>query len=237
MIKFTKEKDFLKNRLKKLSKVKYTSEQEKEILLLDDDEDELEIYKILVKDKYLEPLNKMELLLFLIKLRENSVSDILEGMKECEKCGVINDFQIDLSVITDVSKVELKEEHIEKYPDFPIGLFESIEDILDEETIEEISVLEYNEIEEIIYYNNEKLLNLVYDFECRIPSCKHKNVVVIFPKSILSKTSLTNLYEEYFALSFYGSNTYSDINKMYPFERELFTALLTKKMESQGMPS
>jgi hypothetical protein len=221
---FNKEVDYLENRLDKIKR--YKTFHEKEALLLDDESTIMDYYNTLQPDG-IKPLNEFEALAFIIKAREISVSDILEGMYECKKCKTVNDIKVELNTLINTDL------YSEEYPDFPIGLFETMDDIMDEEVSDEISVLEFNEIEKIMLENNLKILDLSHHFTCRIQSCGHVNEIKINPLQILSKLSLTGLYGEIFNMFYYGNTSVADIENMYPFERALYAGMLKDKVEKE----
>jgi len=241
-IKFTKPINYLKERLNKIESLRYNSKTEKEVLLLDEnDKTFFEFYDTLFKDYYdnktldknFYPENELECISFLIKARENSVSDLLNGIIECDKCKIINEYQIELSEIYELEITNLlTQEEYQKYPTFPIGFFNSIMDIIDEKDLDNLILKDYNEIQSIIYRNNEKILNIITKINCRNVKCQNEISIVIDPRKILSRVSLVGLYDEYFTISFYTHNSKNDIDNMYPFEREIFLNLLKKKIES-----
>jgi len=230
---FIKEKDFLKNRLKEVPR--YKTLQEKEALLIDDEiEDAFLYYDTLCPNSKIKPLNEMEALAFILKAREISVSDLIEGMQECDYCNAMNTFAID---INDLINTNIE---VEEYPNFPIGLFKDITDILDDDVTDNLSIEEYNKIQDIIQENNIKILNLNYIYTCRIQKCNMENSIMVFPISVISKLSISGLYQEIFQLSFYGNKSYSDIENLYPFERALYISMTKDKVEKnpiQGMQS
>ena len=217
---FSVEKNFLENRLKKLNR--YTSKDEKNTFLLDENASMTEVFNILNSNPEIKPLNELESGAFLLYLRENSVDDIIETLHECE-CGVINDIQIPIEdmFFTD---------NIEETSNIPIGLFESPDDFLTEESSNNLTVKDYNELSDIIIENNKKILDITINTKCR--TCGKSIEIMIYPKNFISKTNLTNLYDEYFKLSFFMNLTKSDIDELYPFERYIYLGLLKKQLES-----
>jgi hypothetical protein len=77
--------------------------------------------------------------------------------------------------------------------------------------------------------NNKKILNLEIQRPCR--KCGAQNPVMINPVKIMSTSTLGGIYDEYFNLSFYLHQGKSDIDLLYPFERELMLKMLKKKVE------
>ncbi len=208
----------LEQRIKQL-KI-YTSKQEKEAMLHDDLTIQ-DIYNILSLNGP-KPHNDLEALIFILKLVEMSVSDIVNRMYECSKCGVINEINIELDTLIDL---ELKNIDI---PDgFPIGIYNTPEDIIN--NAGNLILKDYNLVQNVINDINENIIDFQITSKCR--SCKTENFIIMNPQELISKTSLTGIYDEYFKLTYYSHNTISDIDNIYPFERELYLSLLKKQVE------
>jgi hypothetical protein len=229
-IKFTKERNYLQNKLKKLPR--YCTSQEKEVLLIDESESTYADYlDILLPNlpENLKPINEIEEMLYLIYLRSNSVSDIISGIVECPSCKQLNDYNIE----TD-DMINLEYNYSDTFDDFednfPIGVFTCINQIINKKEQNKIIVKDYNKIQSKIQEQNEKIFNIHRNIKCR--KCSENIDIVINPKMILSKLSLVGIYEEYMLLSYYSHNSKLDIDSMYPFERELIIGLLKKKIES-----
>jgi len=231
---FNKDANFLEQRLNKISNLRYKTKHERDALLIEDEFSPLSFIDAVlpsIKNTELYPINDLESLAFLLKVRENSVSDILNIISPCQKCKGVNDINIDLSKCFILDRDELfSTEEIEKYPNFPIGLFENIYQIINKKIADNLVLYQYNEIEDIIFKNNKKILNLSYDFNCRL--CSHKNEILIPPMKILSKVELKGLYEEIASLTFFTHNGYNDIMEMFPFERDILTNLSNKNLEN-----
>jgi len=226
MIKFSKPRDYLEKKLKTIPR--YKTREEREVLLLEDNESLDTVLKILLNIK---SLNDLETLAILIKAREISVSDLLSGMIECPNCKIVNDYNIDLSEVINLDPDFLMTtEENEKYPNFPIGLFNNVDEIINNREQDNIILKDINEIIKIMKRNNQNILNLLHTKICR--SCKNEINIPINPKEILSRVSLVGLYDEYSGLTFHGKFSKIDIDDMYPFERELFINLTKKKLES-----
>ena len=199
----------------------YTTHQEKNVLLknLDKTYSASEISRMLGA----EPISEFEAFAFIFKMREISVSDILELTHSCDSCGY-QDF-IHYSI----------PEMFFQYEDdidntIPIGLYDSVDD-LNDENINNMTIDEYNGIESIIYNNNLKIFNPEISITCKKCGITHKTS--IGPLDIVSKFSISNIYEQYSDISYYSSMTKYDTDNMYPFEREIFMGLIQKKEDKK----
>jgi hypothetical protein len=225
-------KDFLKNlefivpmnhleqRLKKLKR--YTSFQEKEALLMDDDVPDIDIYNVLQPD--FPPLNDTELMYFLLYLRSESVSDLIEGIKECSNCSSVNPFTKELS-----DYFGFQDKESELHTEIPIGCFTKVEDIINTLDADNLLLMDYNYLQKIIQENNNVLVALNQSLTC--VKCGHQIELGVLPRDIISKKTLSNLYQEYFQMALHLHYSKTDIDLMYPFERELFFNLLKREVE------
>jgi hypothetical protein len=50
---------------------------------------------------------------------------------------------------------------------------------------------------------------------------------------VVTSTSLLNLYNYYNNMKFYGNYSIFEIDDMYPFEREIYTAMLMQYLEEE----
>jgi len=212
---FSVEKNFLKNRLEKIPR--YVSKFEKEALLESDEESLIKMFDIICPNS-IKPINEIEAGAFILKSREISVSDVIEGLSECS-CGAINDFSIE---IESLFNFDIK-------TDLPIGLFTEVEEIINKTDADNLSLKEYNKIQDELVENNKKILSVELESSCR--RCGNVLAVVINPVNYISKSSISGIYDEYLSLSFYSNMTKQDIDESYPFEREIFLGLLKKKLE------
>jgi len=213
-LEFIKSKNYIKERLDKIPR--YNTLREKEALLIFEDSSLIEIFNVLCPDSKVIPDNEIEAGAFILKSREESVSDLIEGFHECS-CGVINDFSVE---IESLFNFEIKS-------NIPIGLFEKVEDIINNTDV--LTVKEYNILLDEIIENNNKILSITIDTKCR--SCGKSIKSSLNPSNYISRSSIAGIYDEYFTLSFYTNLTKKDIDEMYPFEREIFIGLLKKKLE------
>jgi hypothetical protein len=223
---FTKEKDYLKNRLESISR--YKTKDEKNVLLLDDEEYDLRVHLKTLYPDGIEPINDGEASAFIYKAREISVSDVIEMVLECSMCNTINDVTVDL---TEIINTDIE---VPDYPDFPIGLFETVEDIMSPEDSDNLVLWENNKILKIIRDNNEKIIDPTMLFECRKKTCKHINKISISPLGILSKVTLTGLYNEIYTLMFHAGTTFEDVENLYPFERSLYIQIAQRSLDAKA---
>jgi len=202
--------DYIQKKVKSLKP--YSTEQEKNVLLSPDENTAKEILALLSDVKV---SSEPEALYFLLKLREISVSDILEGMIECPSCQAMNQFEIELN------------EDVDVHEDIPVGIFTEADDIID---TDELPILEINDLQEKIMDNNKALLNLSRLMPCRV--CKKEITVDINPRSILSNTTLANIYQEYFLFGKFLHYSNRDVDYLKPFERGILFNLLKKDVET-----
>ena len=203
--------DYLLDKVKSLKP--YSTAQEKEILLASDDLSNIEILAMISDVK---ASTEAEALYLLMKLREISVSDVLEGMIECLECQTLNDFQIELDVDLDLDE------------SIPIGIFETPDEIINTDNM---NILLVNELNEKVQRNNKLLLDLQREVPCRV--CQAKIPVNINPRSILSNTSLQNIFQEYFLFGKFLHYSNRDVDHLRPYERSILFKILKKDVETQ----
>ena len=201
---------YLQDKVKSLKA--YSTGQEKEALLAPDEFSNIEMLELLSSVK---PINEVEAMYLLLKLREISVSDVLEGMIDCPSCETLNQFQIELNIDLDVDE------------SIPVGIFESIDDIAE---ADEMPLLEVNVIEEKLKKNNEAILNLSRTIPCRV--CATQIKVDINPRAILSNTTLSNIFQEYFLFGKFLHYSNRDVDYLKPYERSILFKLLKKDVET-----
>ncbi len=216
-IKFIVSHDFLEKRLNKLEK--FTTKQEIEGLLVEDDES---IINILSKLSDIEPINEDEAKIFLLKLREISVDDKMESLLSCSHCGTVNQFQFDINEFINYDTFYFNDVLI------PQGIFKAASDILSDKDLDKMTFKEYEKLDEIIKEQNESFLQNS-SRTCR--KCKKDIMIDIDIRTIFSKNNVSSLYKEYATLMTVSNNGKLDIDSMYPFERTLFLNLLTEKKE------
>jgi hypothetical protein len=216
---FKLEKDFLEKRLKQIKM--FTVKEEKSVLLNIDEENISisDISEIVLKNSNLTPLNELEAVALIIKASEISVQDVKDQMFECQNCNAINEIQINLESIINTNFES----------DIPIGLFAGIDDII--ENADDLVLKEYNRLQDKIQENNDIILKLYKDIPCR--KCKENNIVTINPLQFISRVSIASFYDEVFQLMYYLHISPTEIESMYPFERELMLGMLKKKVETQ----
>ena len=199
-----------------LDKVKtlkpYSTAQEKDSLIAPDDISNIEMLKLL---STVEARSEIEAIYLLLKLREISVSDVLEGMIDCPSCKTLNQFQLELNEDMDLDE------------SIPIGIFENVDDIMDSD---DMPILEINSIEEKMKNNNKIILNLKRKTVCR--SCSTQIDININPRAILSSTTLSNIFQEYFLFGKFLHYSNRDVDYLRPYERSILFKLLKKDVES-----
>jgi hypothetical protein len=119
----------------------------------------------------------------------------------------------------------------------PIGLFETSSDVLDDEELDKITLKESNLLSELLEDNSIRIFNITQKYTCRIQSCQHENNIPIHPIGFISKVSLSGIFTEIFNLAYYSNTTYSDIENLYPFERNIYLNMAKKEVEKQPIKS
>ncbi len=214
-MKYKKSKTWYQDRLDNLKR--YTTKQEKEFLLLEDDVPLIDKLKTLTDTK---PLNELDAMALMFKLREISVSNIIEIQQECH-CGSVNAYNIDTN---DFFNFDFED-------GIPLGVFESINDIINTKITDKLILKEYNKIQEKIVKNAQKVFSPVVKKQCK--KCKDELEVMVNPNQIISKSSPASIYQDYLSLSYYSNFSKLDTDSMYPFEREIFLKLLSEKIKEE----
>ena len=215
-MKYTKSKNYLNDRFKKLKK--YTSSQELEVLLLEDNATPIEVLSILSNIK---TTNETEAMAFIFKLREISVSDLIEITKSCSECNYMN-----------VHNIEIDEFfNLDINTELPLGIFSEPEDIINTKTANKLILKEYIKIKKELEENTSKVFKLSVKRVCQ--RCKEQEEIYINPISIISKSSQISIFKEYVDISFYSNITKLDVDSMFPFQREITLNLLTEKLKEQ----
>lgn len=199
----------------------YNSFQEKTALIKqsDGEKNPIRIAKILG----LNPSNRFEAIAMIFKARENSVDDLIEFNYKCKECGFL-----DLKSIS-ISDMFFKDDIDES---LPIGIFETLDEIISEEDINNLSIKEFNELEKKLFKNNLAIFDPSIVLTCS--KCKNREKTVFDISSVVSKTTLKNIYEQYLDLTYFSNITKYDVDNMYPFEREVFLGLIQKKEDEKA---
>ena len=197
----------------------YTTEQEKNALLVN-----LETPDI-IKTCYTlgeTPLNEVEALALIFKLREISVSDLIELTLTCGSCNY--------QYVRSVSIPDMFFQSDDLW-DIDIGLFVDASELSDD-NINSISIEEFDNLTTKIEENNKKIFNPEVEDCCE--KCGYESVILVKPDSIISKFGIKNIYEQYVDISTFTNMTKSDTDGMYPFEREIFMGLIQQKEDEKG---
>jgi phage FluMu protein Com len=197
----------------------YTVKQEKKSIL-----EEFENYTKLSKilQPHIDPLNEIEAQIIILKSREISVSDVIEGMIKCqnEECKILNEFKIPIEKIvnTDIQSDIL-----------PLGVFIDKEEIYDEKDLDELIIKDYEDLDYLILEQNEKIFKPQQEIRCR--KCGSIINTYIDPKDTVSKMSIKGIYNDLYVLSRRTNNSFVDLEKLLPFEREIYINLYKKEIE------
>ncbi len=218
---FNKSNVWFKERLKNLRP--YTSKQEMEFLLLDDED--VNYTKILSVLSDIEPLNEYEAIAFLFKLREISVSDLIELTKPCDHCKFMDLYNIEIKEFFNLTYKSTEVENL------PLGIFSKNEDVISNKKANKLILKDYILLEKEITKQTSEVFKLSVERKCK--KCNEINTIWINPKQILSKSSHSRIFKEYTDISYYTHNSKLDIDTMYPFHREVVINLINEKLKSQ----
>ncbi len=218
MIKFLVPLDFLEQRLKDISMI--TSAQERNALMVDDGKSDSEVLEKLTN---LTPINDLEAEAFLIKIRETSVQDQIEYIITCDMCNTMNSIKIETSDCIDLSPSYYNDQQ------FPVGLFTSLDSIINNGVLDEISIRDYQKLEDIMTTQNEQIVKKLHTKYCR--KCKNEIEIFIDPRAIFTKSTLSSIYSDYVNISMYSNNGKLDIDSLYPFEREIYNSMISDKLK------
>ncbi len=219
---FSVPQNFLRDRLESL--VRITTEIEKEALMIDD---EAPILELVASMTDVVPINNLEAEAFLVKIREISAGDSPEYMITCPECQAMNNLFITIDEFFDFdTPYQLNG------IDMPIGLFTSIEEIINNTELENISIKDYNELETLILQQNSKIFKTYTTKPCR--KCNRSLTVEIDPRVFFSKSTLADIYQDYINISMFTHNGKRDIDTLYPFEREIYNNIISDRMKDNS---
>lgn len=205
----------------------YNTFQEKEILLLssfgvDDFDRVFEVLNFECPD-----ISDDEKKVLLYKFREVSIGDEIDVKYKCDSCGHGNDAVLGATdfVIpskrndSDIKKIfkPFSEDNMHEYVDIDV---------------DELDLDEYEELKQRII-DNQTSISFIKQARCGI--CNHPKKFNLgdtkYIIEIMSEDTLMTLYKTYNFLVYFGKYTKEDVDKMYPFERNIFVGLLNKTKE------
>lgn len=220
---------------KSLNLKMFNTEQEKELLIqtmFSDKTGREELLKALnvLTDEDFSDASVPEIMFLLYKLREYSVSDKISLEFKCPHCGERNMAEVSIPQIYRGPKK--KSEYVKDPLGHPVDNPDNYIDVP-----EDMPLDEYKEIK-----RNFKDYCSEFDFTGKTTCWKCGKEVDInlgrpeFCLENMSEKTLGILYKEINSLTYNSHYSYSDIMKMYPFEREILISLLreTIKKENEG---
>lgn len=210
----------LEQRFKLLNR--FTTFHEKNALFVDDHCSIIDVVKELSD---VVPKNEIEGELFLLKLREISVSDVIEVIITCPECDTINTEEIHIPELLKIEYSYFNDKVI------PYGVFDKVEDILSEEDAENLPLKDYNKLEELLQLQNDNMIKEENKI-CR--KCKNSIYVVINIRDVFSKSSPGGIFQEYIDISTFTNNGKLDIDSLYPYEREMFISIITDRNNKES---
>ena len=209
----------------------YNTSKEKEILLMHSFGvyDLRKILEALEFEKF-DDLSEDEMKVILYRYREISIGDEIDIRFKCDECGQVNDSKICTDNLVkkserndpEIKKIlkPFKEDHMQDYVDIDV---------------DELDIVEYEELKRKIIANQD-VISFIKTANCMKCGAK-KSFDIGNPKyivEIMSEDSLMSLYKAYNFLNFFGDYTKTDIDNMYPFERNIFIGLLKKTKEDMN---
>lgn len=206
----------------------YTTQQEKEILLLDsfgvNDIDQ--IFGVLgFKTNYDLSIEEKKVILY--KHREISIGDEVNIKFVCDKCKQAND-----SVLLASNFIKDQKRNDEDIKTFAKQFDEENMQEYVDINIDDLDINEYEELRQRII-DNQLIIDFTKSAHCL--KCKNEkkfdmsNTKYII--EIMSDDTLMTLFKTYNYLNFFGHYSKLDIDSMYPFERSVFVGLLNKTKE------
>lgn len=205
----------------------YNTFQEKEILLLSSFgvEDFDRVFEILNFE--CPDISDDEKKVLLYKFREVSIGDEIDVKYKCDSCGHGNDAVLEASGFVIPSK--RNDSDIKKI--FKPFSEDDMNDYVDKD-VDELDLDEYEELKQRII-DNQTSISFIKQAKCGI--CSHPKKFNLgdtkYIIEIMSEDTLMTLYKTYNFLVYFGKYTKEDVDKMYPFERNIFVGLLNKTKE------
>ena len=224
-MKFKVKLDHLNRKIKKLKP--YTTFVEKNYLISENDELTYEELLRIFSD--VKATNEIEAAVLLCKLREISVSDLLEFTQECPECHFMNPFECEISEIVNLQTPEYGDEERPDEDVIPFGVFTSVDEIINTKTADSLLIKEYDQLQKKIVEQSHRIFQPVITRKCR--KCSAEIKTAVDPRNIMSKSSHHSIFREYLELSYYTNNSKKDVDSMYPYEREIFLNLLKDKLQ------
>lgn len=209
----------------------YNTSKEKEILLMHSF-GVYDLRKILDALEFngVDDLSEDEMKVLLYRHREISIGDEIDIKFKCDECGQGNDGKICTDNLVkkserndpDIKKImrPFREEYMQDYVNVDI---------------DELDIIEYEKLKERIIANQD-VISFIKTADC-MKCGATKTFDIGNPKyivEIMSEDSLMTLYKAYNFLNFFGDYTKTDIDNMYPFERNIFIGLLKKTKEDMN---
>ena len=213
--------------------VPFTTEQEKDILLLTsltDPNIDTALTICNAPEELIKELTVDEKTAMLLKYREISVGNEIQLSFTCKMCGSGNENSLDCSEIVGSSNItnpKIKDAFKEFKSD-------ELQDFVNVD-IDELDIDEYELLIDTVKDQVTKF-NFIKPLTCQ--KCGKDNHVRINELSFLienlSDDSLMSMYQTYNDLSFFGTYSKLDIDSMYPFERTILVSLLNKTREEMN---
>ena len=209
----------------------YTTKQEKDALLYIADRKkigkgwkEIDYHVILgilgIENPEIYTIKECEAIIF--KLREISVSDLIQVKYVCSNCGK-----------TDINVVNIPKMFMSCEPSNMLDQIRIIDNVVEyyTEFPDDVPIDVLEEFEEEVKKSNKCIFDKYQKIHCTF--CGNESMFNSPAHEIISSMNLTEIYNQYADISFYSNNGKNDVDSMYPFEREAFIALIQKRLDKQ----
>ena len=215
----------------------YTTAQEKEMLLLQEYENDEEyiIRQMLeivgVSSDVIKKMSMDDCKALLYKFREISIDNEIEIRYKCPHCGSAVSATVSCANIVKIPEYEIST--IKNLHRLPKNEQDFIDNFLTDG--DNIPIGDYEHLLEIAP-DYQTLYDFYVSLTC--PLCKGKTKSNIgkpkFLISAMSEDSLKSIFQSYELLIHYGNWSKSDIDGLIPFERKIFISLLTQSLEKRS---
>jgi hypothetical protein len=206
----------------------YTTEQERQILLLDllgsTDRINGALRILNMSDDDIDSLTDTEKVALLFKYRSVSIGHEIPVAYKCIHCLTPNETNLDIDVL--VTDSPANDKFIDQFKDVT-------EENLGEFLKFDVDELDLDEFDQTLkdVKNSVTKFNFIKSNNCI--KCKEPNFINIEEDVMdyMSEDTILTMYQTYNDLTYFGSYSKLDIDSLYPFERTILIGLLNKTKE------